>query len=285
MDKDSAPITSFYGIDGNQMQWLRLPFGLASAPASYCQVMAQVLRETESYAAYYFDDVIVFSDTFEDHIRHLDEVLSRFIKAGFKLKISKCHFAQTQDIPLVWLGSVIKHGHIHPDPSKVEAIRQLPAPVKVKQLLSFLGAVSFHRKHIPHFSTITACLFDLIKPSVAFEWKEEHQKAFETIKDKLLEAPGLALPDMTRPFTLTTDASGVGVGVTLSFEDEKGQQRICAYASRKFNDMERINMSTPEKELLAVLYGIRTFSFYLLNKRFTLQTDARSLLFCKKYNG
>ena len=285
MNKESAPITGFFGVNGEHLQWLRMPFGLSASPSSYNQVMAQVLRGTSDFSFHYFDDVVIFSDTFDQHLQHLDEVIDRFAKAGFKLKMSKCHFAQTKDIPLEWLGSVIKDGHVFPDKAKVEAIKNLPAPTKPKQLLSFLGAVSFHRKHIKDFAAITSCLFDLAKPTATFEWKQEHQIAFEKIKEKLMTAPGLALPDMTRPFTVTTDASGVGVGAALSFTDKNGQQRICGYASRKFNDLEKLHLSTPEKELHAIIYALRTFSFYLLNKKFTLQTDARSVLFCKKYNG
>ena len=285
MDKKSSPITGFFGPDGTHYQWLRMPFGLAGAPHTFCQVMSQILRGTETYCFYYFDDVIIFSEDFTSHLVHLEDILKRFFEAGFKIKLSKCHFAQTRDMPLTWLGSVIRNGEVYPAESKVTAIKQLPEPRSAKQLLSFLGAVSFHRKHIPQFSTITACLFDLTKPSNEFVWEKRHTEAFEKIKNALVTAPGLALPDPTRPFIVTCDASGIAVGACLSQVDKDGERKVCAYASRKLNDMEKLHMSMPEKELLAILYACKTWVYYLTNVRFTIETDARSLIFCKKYNG
>ena len=205
-----------------------MPFGLAGAPHTYCQAMSQILSGTEAFSFAYFDDILIFSDSFAEHLKHVDDVLARFEKAGFVIAPHKCKWACTGQMPLKWLGTVIQHGQVFPEKEKVEAILKLEPPRNRKQMLSFLGAVSFHRRHIKDFASITAPLFELTKPKREFVWLDKHTKAFEQIKQALVDALGLALPDTNRPFILTTDASGTAVGCTLSQVLDNGEEVICA---------------------------------------------------------
>jgi len=285
MDEESSKVTAFYGPHAKHYQWIRMPFGLAGAPHTYCQAMSRILSGTEQFSFAYFDDIIIFSDSFQDHLKHIDEVIGRFERAGFIIAPHKCNWACSEKMPFKWLGTVVKHGHIYPEKEKIEAINQLEPPKTRKQMMSFLGAVSFHRRHIKGFAEITAPLFELTKPKRDYVWTETHEKAFKAIKKALMEAPALALPDTEKPFILSSDASGTAIGCTLSQIREDGNEVICAYASRKLTDLEALHMSMPEKELAAILYGCKTWAYYLTHNHFTIRTDARSLIFCKKYQN
>ena len=285
MDEESSKVTAFYGPNAKHYQWERMPFGLAAAPHTYCQLMSKVLQGLDAYCFFYFDDIIIFSSTFDDHIEHLDSVIKRFNDAGFKINAKKCNFLCTEEMPIEWLGSVIKHGKVFTDQKKVEAIQNITPPKSVKELQAFIGAVGFHRRHISHLADLINPLVELTKAKKKdeFIWTNEHQHSFEQTKKALCAAEGLKLPDVNKPFILTSDSSNIAIGVCLSQVDDKGVERICAYGSRKFREIEQRNMSIPEKELAGILYGVKLFAYYLYNNKFTIKTDARSLVFLKRF--
>ena len=283
MDPESSKVTAFYGPNAQHYQWLRMPFGLAGAPHTYSQVMAKVLRGLDHFVFNYFDDVIIFSDTFEEHLAHLEQVIARFAEAGFKINTKKCSWLCSDSTPFEWLGSVIKNGCVFPDEKKVKAITEMSPPRNVKEVQAFIGAVGFHRRHIKELANLLAPLTELIKKKDEFNWTIDHQNAFEAVKKALANSSALKLPDVQKPFILSADASGIALGCTLSQIDDDGEEYICAYASRKFREIEVRNMSMPEKELSAILYGCKTWIYYLANCKFTIRTDARSLIFLKKF--
>ena len=285
MDEESSKVTAFYGPNAKHYQWLRMPFGLAAAPHTYCQVMSKVVHGLDEYCFFYFDDIIIFSQTFEDHLKHLGVVIDRFNKAGFKINAKKCNFLCTESMPIEWLGSIIKHGKIFTDQKKIEAIQQITPPKSVKELQAFIGAVGFHRRHIPYLSDLINPLIELTKTKRGedFIWTNEHQKSFDDTKKALCSSDGLALPDVNKPFILTSDSSHIALGVCLSQINDKGEEKVCAYGSRKFKEIEQRNMSIPEKELAGILYGLKLFAYYLRNNHFTIKTDARSLVFLKRF--
>ena len=229
--------------------------------------------------------LLFYSQTFEEHLTHLETVIQRFNKAGFKINAKKCNFLCTESMPIEWLGSIIKHGKVLTDPKKVDAIKNITIPKSVKELQAFIGAVGFHRRHIPYLSDLINPLIELTKTkrNEPFIWTDEHQKSFDATKEALCSTDGLALPDIKKPFILTTDSSHIAVGVCLTQLDDEGNERVCAYGSRKFREIEQRNMSIPEKELAGILYGVKLFSYYLTNNKFTIKTDARSLVFLKRF--
>ena len=285
MDDESSKVTAFYGPNAKHYQWLRMPFGLAAAPHTYCQLMSKVVQGLDEYCFFYFDDIIVYSQTFEEHLIHLENVIKRFEQAGFKINAKKCNFLCTESMPIEWLGSVIKHGKVLTDPKKVEAIKNITPPKSVKELQAFIGAVGFHRRHIPRLSDVINPLIELTKTkkNEPFIWTDTHQHSFEATKNALCSTEGLALPDINRPFILTSDSSHIAIGVCLTQIDKEGKERVCAYGSRKFKEIEQRNMSIPEKELAGILYGVKLFAYYLTNNKFTIKTDARSLVFLKRF--
>jgi hypothetical protein len=133
-----------------------------------------------------------------------------------------------------YLGHVITEKGVLPDPRKVLTIENYPRPTNVKQLKSYLGIASYYRKFIPNFSRIAAPLHALLKANMSFEWKEEQELAFQTLKDKLVSKPILQYPDFAKEFVLTTDASNDGLGAILS-QGEIGKDLPIAYASRNLN--------------------------------------------------
>ena len=159
------------------------------------------------YAIAYIDDVIIYSETFQDHLEHLNEVFGKLRDAGLKLKMSKCQFLMKQ---ISYLGHVISKDGICPDPEKI----------------SVVGMASYYRKFIDHFSELVGPLTELTKKHAKFHWTDKHSRAFETIKQKLVQAPVLAHPDPSRPYVLSTDASLVAVGAVLTQETGDGEKVI-----------------------------------------------------------
>jgi hypothetical protein len=156
-----------------------------------------------------------------------------------------------------------------------QTIEDYPTPRSVKQLKSYLGLMSYYRRFVSNFSRIATSLHKLLKKDVAYEWSGEHERAFQTLKGKLISPPVFKYPDFNRSFILTTDASGEGLGAVLS-QGDLGKDLPVAFASRTLNQAEK-NYSTTEKELLAIVWGMRYFRPYLYGKQFLVVTDHKPL--------
>ena len=255
-------------------EFLRLPYGLSNAPATFSRAIGIVLSGlTYAECLCYFDDVIIFSKNMSDHCMRLNSVLNRFHQHNLRVKASKCSFGADK---VVYLGHTVSSAGIHTDPKKIEVIKDLPSPSNVESLRSFLGLAGYYRKFIPDFATVSAPLTELTKKHAKFLWTDRHQKAFQTLKCHLCSAPVLAYPDFERPFWLQTDASDVGLGAVLAQRDANGQERVIAYASYTLSQREK-NYTAMEKEAFAVVFAIKHFRFYLLGKQFHVVTDNNAL--------
>ena len=153
-------------------------------------------------------------------------------------------------------------------------IEEFPTPQTVKQLKSFLGLMSYHRRFVPGFSGLAYPLHKLLKKDARYEWTNEQEHAFRVLRNKLISPPILRYPDYSREFILTTDASNVGVGAIFS-QGKRGKDLPIAFASRSLNKAEK-NYTT-EKELLAIVWGVWYFRPYLYGTKFTVVTDHKSL--------
>jgi len=160
----------------------------------------------------FFDDILVYSQTFEDHVQHLASVFSWLAMDQWKVKLSKCTFAQRS---ISYLGHIISEVGVAPDPAKVKAITEWPVQINVHALQGFLGLVGYYRKFIRHFGIIARPLTDLLKKDTLFIWTSVHASAFQALKLALSSAPVLALPDFSIPFHVETNALGYGVGDIL----------------------------------------------------------------------
>ena len=270
--------TAFSTAQGHY-QFCTMPMGLKGAPATFQRLMDLVLRGLHwSSVLVYLDDIIVFSRSFSDHLAQLEEVFQRLRSANLKLKPSKCSFAQ---LSVTFLGHVVSRAGVHIDPEKTNKIAEWPIPVNVTELRSFLGLAGYYRRFIETFSTIAAPLTDLTKKRVTFQWSEEHTATFNLLKRLLCSAPILAYPEfsLSSPFTLKTDASDIGLGAIL-VQLQNGVERVVAYGSRKLNTAER-NYSVPEREALAVVWGISHFRPYLYGRKFRVLTDHQPITYLK----
>ena len=250
-----------------------MAFGIATAPSVFQDLMNKVLSGIgNEYAMAYLDDVIVFSETLEDHFRHLEDVFERLESAGLKLKKSKCEFLKKE---IHYLGHIISDKGIRPDEAKIDAIRNLPAPTTVKDVRAFIGMVGFYRNFITHFAETAKPLTALTKKNCRFSWSSEAQEAFDALKCKLIEAPILAYPDVNLPYKLYTDASNTAVGAMLTQVFPEGERAI-QYLSHQLSDSQA-KWPVIEREGYSIIYAITKLRHFLLGSEFTVYTDHKPL--------
>ena len=226
----------------------------------------------------YVDDIVIYSDSWEDHIKTLKELFGRLRKARITARPTKCLLGASR---MEFLGHQVGGDVITPSRDNLEKVRNTPRPTTKKQVRSFLGLVGYYRDHIPAFAEISAPLTDLLKKGKAehIQWSEAQERAYSLLKEYLLQEPVLKLPDLSKPFVLRTDASGVGVAAVLLQEND-GKLYPVGYASKKLN-LTEARYPIIEKECLAVVWGIKRFKLYLAGRRFTLQTDHKPLKYLK----
>ena len=226
----------------------------------------------------YIDDIVIYSDSWEDHIKTLKELFGKLRKAKITARPTKCLLGASR---MEFLGHQVGGDVITPSRDNLEKVRNTPRPTTKKQVRSFLGLVGYYRDHIPAFAEISAPLTDLLKKGKAehIQWSEAQERAYSLLKEYLLQEPVLKLPDLSKPFVLRTDASGVGVAAVLLQEND-GKLYPVGYASKKLN-LTEARYPIIEKECLAVVWGIKRFKLYLAGRRFTLQTDHKPLKYLK----
>jgi hypothetical protein len=247
-----------------------MPFGLTNAPATFQSAMNNIFSNMiRKCVLVFMDDILIYSPTLEDHLSHLQQVFQLLQANQLSVKLSKCSFAQES---LDYLGHVISRHGVATDPTKVLAVQQWPVPKNVRQVRGFLGLTGYYRKFIQNYSLISRTLSDLLKKDQIFHWNYKEQQAFDFLKQKMLEAPVLALPDFSVPFTVETDACKRGVGVVLM---QRGHP--LAYLSKALGPIAQ-TMSTYEKECLAILIAVDKWRSYLQHAPFTIITDHRSLV-------
>jgi hypothetical protein len=246
-------------------EFLVMPFGLTNAPATFCNLMNDVLYDfLDNFVVVYLDDIVIYSRGIEDHVTHLSKVLSRLREYELYVKREKCEFAKAE---IMFLGHLIGEGQVKMDPRKIQAIVEWSAPKSVPELRSFLGLANYYRRFIEGYSKKTTPLSDLLKKSRRWEWTVDCQQAFEKLKTAVASAPVLGLPDFEKPFEVHTDASDRAIGGVLVQEGHP-----VAFESRKLNDAEQ-NYSTHEKEMTAVVHCLGIWRVYLLGPKFVVKTD------------
>ena len=192
LDDPSKEKTAFI-VENNLYEFIRMPFGLCNAPATFQRVMNYILRDVSGIKALvYLDDVIIFSETFEDHLRDIKEVFTLIQNAGLKLKLKKCQFMKKS---VQYLGHIISRDGIGPDPKTIEKIANYKTPISADEVRSFLGLAGYYRRFIPNFGSIAQPLTakthkDVVKNK--FIWTDIDQKAFDFLRTCLITPPLLA---------------------------------------------------------------------------------------------
>ena len=251
-----------------------MPFGLKNAPAVFQRLMQLVLRglnpdDGPAFVSVYIDDVLIFSETLEDHVAHLKQVLGRLREANLKLKPEKCHFICQQ---VEYLGHILTPEGLKPNPAQVSAVRDFPVPNTVSEVRQFMGLASYYRRFVKGFAKIAQPLHALTCKGAIFQWTSECQEAFSELKQRLIESPVLAYPDFTRGFILETDACVKGLGAILSQKHDDGLTHPVAYASRALSQAEK-HYGITELETLAVVWGVTHFRAYLYGHDVVVYTD------------
>lgn len=272
-DKD---LTSFVTPDG-LFRFTVMPFGLSNAAATFNRMMRVLLKGLKNTDSF-IDDILVHTESWDDHIIALRGLLERLRSGKLSAKPSKCFVGFNS---LDFLGHSIGNGVLCPNNDKLEAIKNAPRPETKKQVRSFLGLIGYYRKFVPNFASVACPLTDLTKKGVPnkINWQDHHEKAFSSLKSLLLYAPILRLPDFQRDFYLRTDASEYGIGAVLLQEHER--KFPIAYASRKLNERER-GYSVIEKECLAIVWAVKKFQAYLYGRTFVLETDHQPLVYLNR---
>ena len=296
-------------------EFVRIPFGLTNAPATFQRYMEDTLRDyRDNFAMPYLDDVIVYSDNFKDHVDHIQKVLQKLREKGLKLKLDKCSFFQQK---VKFLGRVISKDGYSMDPDSIAAVQALKnfTPQTVGQVRQMLGLLGYHRRNIQDFASIAKPLTDLLlsdttlggdhKEKIKGEksekgkdksvpskkricWEQKHQVALNSLIDMTTSAPILAYPDYTEPFYLHTDASQVGLGCIL-YQKQQGMTRVIGYGSRSLKPAEK-NYHSTKLEFLALKWAVtEQFRDYLAYAdHFDVYTDNNPLVYImnsKKVNA
>lgn len=257
-------------------EYLVMPFGLTNAPASFQSLINNVLREhLDRFVIVYLDDILVYSDTLEDHIDHVSKVLELLEKHKLFVKGEKCVFHANK---VEFLGYEISTQGIYMDSSKVASLRSWPAPTNITELQSFLGFANYYRRFVLNYSKVAFALTSLLRKEVKWDWTSQCQEAFDTLKEKFLSAPILRHFDPSLPSTIETDASDFSYGAVLSQRDSSGSLRPVAFFSKKMSSAE-MNYPIYDKELLAIVACFKEWRVYLEGAlhQITVLTDHKNL--------
>ncbi|XP_013624627.1 PREDICTED: uncharacterized protein LOC106330753 [Brassica oleracea var. oleracea] len=250
-------------------EWLVMPFVLTNAPSTFMRLINHILRSfIGHFVVVYFDDILIYSNNFEDHKLLLKSVLEVFRKERLFANLGKCSFGTDH---MVFLGFVVGADGIRVDEEKFKAIRDWPSPTTVGEVRSFHLLAGFYRRFVQNFSSIAAPLTEVIKKNVGFKWEQAQEEAFQILKGKLTQAPLLVLPDFSKTFEIECDASGVGIGAVLMHD-----RKPIAYFSEKLGGAT-FNYPTYDQELCALVRALQTWQDYLWPKEFVIHTDHQSL--------
>ncbi|MBW0476812.1 hypothetical protein O181_016527 [Austropuccinia psidii MF-1] len=187
-------------------EYTRMPFGINHAPAHFQRMMDTIFQEEilEGWMVVYIDDLIIYSETWEDHVQYIDRVLSKCTPINLKSPLKKCNFGQQE---LLQLGQKVSGLSLAIDQNKLAAVLQKPVSKNIKEMQYFLGFASYYKNHIKHFAHITSSVYKLCSKEVVFEITKERRNAYERIKNELTNALVLILPDFELPFKLYIDAA------------------------------------------------------------------------------
>jgi ribonuclease HI len=250
-----------------QFEFRVMAFGLTGAPGFFQDAMNTTLQPVlRVFVLVFFDDILIYSKTYAEHIQHIKTVFELLQKDHWKVKLSKCKFAQRK---ISYLGFVISEQGVATDPGKVSAIVQWTTPTCAKELRSFLGLAGYYRKFVMGFGMISKLLTELLKKNTVFVWTPMHELSFSALK-KAMSSAVLVVPNFSKPFYIETDACGTGVGAVLMQDGHP-----LDYISKALGPKSQ-GLSTYEKEYLAILLA-QQWRAYLQHSEFTIFTDQKSL--------
>lgn len=266
--------TAFVTQNGHY-QWKRLPFGLKISPAIFQRVLANTIRRygLHNFCTNYIDDILIFSSSFEEHVSHINELLNAIKMEGFKLKLSKCNFAQPS---VNYLGHVLANNSVRPHHDNLKSIKDFPRPLNKKNVRQFLGKINFYHKYIPDHTRILEPIHNLLRNNIEFKWTSECDATFNRVKEYLCQSPILSIFDPGKETFLFTDASALGVGAVLKQIQTNGDLKPVAYFSKKFTPSQAKKKAV-YLECLAIQEAIRYWQHWLIGIKFQVVSDHKPL--------
>lgn len=272
-----------FSVNNGKYEFVRMPFGLKNGPGIFQRAMDNILREYVGKICHvYIDDIIVYSESLEAHIEHLQTIIKTLKDSNMKISLEKSEFFQQE---VEFLGYIVGYNVIKTDPKKIQTISEFPKPTTLRQLRSFLGMTGYYRKFISGYASIARPLTKYLagengrisqnmSKKTEIKLDNEAIKAFERLKKLLINQVELTQPDFSKKFVLTTDASNVAIGGVLTQEGKP-----ITFISKTLNSTEQ-NYATNEKELYAIVWSLKTLRNYLYGaKDLEIHTDHQPLTF------
>jgi hypothetical protein len=222
----------------------------------------------DDFVVVFLDDILIYSQTEEEHERHLSLILDSLRKNQFYAKLKKCAFWLSE---VSFLGHVINQHGISVDPKNVASMVNWQMLATVIEIRCFLGFAGYYRRFVQNLSSIAMPLTRLTEKGVDFEWDNDCEVSFQTLKHKLVNAPILSLSESGKHFMVYTDASRIGLGCVL-VQDGK----VIAYGSRQLKKHER-NYPTHDLELAVVVFALKSWRYYLYGETCDIYTNHKNL--------
>jgi hypothetical protein len=277
MHDNSKKYTAFRTARGLK-QFLVMPFGLKTAPATFQRLMNELFGDMFwNGVLVYLDDILIHGNSFEEVYDRLTEVLKRLRGANLTLRLDKCDLFLRQ---IKYLGFIVGEGVLKPNPKKVEALRNAKIPTNVHEVRSLLGLAGFYRQFIDHYAIKAEPLTRLLRKSQKFYWGKEQAKSMNALLEGLIDKV-LANPAIDEKLKLETDASDIAVGAILSCSKDGVHWRPVEFMSKVLNDTQR-RWPVHEREAYAIVAALNKFDCYLRGRHFEIITDNSSLQWMAK---
>ncbi|KAA0067836.1 hypothetical protein IC582_019322 [Cucumis melo] len=258
--KDGDVLKTTFRSRYGHYAFIVMSFGLTNAPTVFMDLMNKVFREfLDTFVIVFIDDILISSKTEAEHKEHLRMVLQTLRDNKLYAKLSKCEFWLKQ---VYFLGHVVSMAGVFVDPAKIEAVTSWPRPSTVSEVHSFLGLAGYYRRFVENFSPIATPLTQLTKKGTPFVWSKACEDSFQNLKQKLVTAPILTVPDGLGSFVIYSDASKKGLGCVLM-----QQGNVVAYASRQLKSHEQ-NYPTHDLEFAAVVFALEIWRHYLYGENY-----------------
>ena len=285
LDEDTIKLTSFSsGV--KLFAFIRGFYGLKGLPNFFTKQMSTFFKTLieQGFALVYIDDILLLSDSKEHMFQLIEQLHIISTKNNLKLAPEKSFFM----LPKVkFLGHEIGYNTIKPIHSKIAAIHKIPSPTGKVALTSFIGALNFYTKFIEKLHIILKPFYDLLHENTPWKWTDEHESLFQTLKMSLTSETELTIPNTKHPFSITIDASLIGLSAVLFQLNEQNKMKIISYNSRILNPQEQ-QLSTLDRELLGIVHALQIYEFLIIGSSHPIHsfTDHKHLLHCftKKSN-
>ena len=281
LTKEAQPLTAFYAhTHALRMCFTRAPQGLKNSPLYLKMLLDKIYNDMTDTVLFYADDLLIATTgTMENHMNVVEEVITRLVKAGLKLRPAKLLLARTS---LEFLGMIFERNTLKIPELRLEAFNKLPSPNTPKRLKSAICAFAYYRHFVPRFSEQSRELMELsAKHPKEFKFTPEHERQYRELIASICKNAITYFPDADKPFYVQTDASMYCAGGRLYQKNDSGDEMLIAAVSRTFTKTER-NYTIYKKEALALMYTLRAMDFFLkYAPKVILLVDSKALTYIR----